>query len=61
MYDVCTNGDVKEIDPYKSIVIEWDSYGGRTPVEWEFPARPDSTAKVTVKNKGLPGRDGGDS
>jgi uncharacterized protein YndB with AHSA1/START domain len=47
--------DVKEIDRHKRILIEWDSYVGRTPVEWEFGARPDGTTKVTIKNWGFRG------
>ena len=34
MYGVGTDVDVKEIDLNKRILIEWDSYVGRTPVEW---------------------------
>lgn len=30
--------------------IEWDSYEGRTPVEWLFEARPDNATRVTVTN-----------
>jgi uncharacterized protein YndB with AHSA1/START domain len=55
MYGVCTNVDVKEIDPNKRILIEWDSYVGRTPVEWEFAACSGGTTKVTIKNWGFRG------
>jgi uncharacterized protein YndB with AHSA1/START domain len=57
MYGVGTDVDVKEIDPNKRILIEWDSYVGRTPVEWEFAARPDNTTMVTVSNYGFHGED----
>lgn len=57
MYGVGTDVDVKEIDLNKRILIEWDSYVGRTPVEWEFAARPDNTTMVTVSNYGFRGED----
>jgi uncharacterized protein YndB with AHSA1/START domain len=55
MYGVGTDVDVKAIEPNKRILIEWDSYEGRTPVEWLFEARPDDTTKVTVTNYGFQG------
>lgn len=57
MYGVGTDVDVKEIAPGKRILIEWDSYEGRTPVEWVFEARPDNTTQVTVLNYGFQGDD----
>jgi uncharacterized protein YndB with AHSA1/START domain len=57
MYGVGTDVDVKEIEPNKRILIEWDSYVGRTPVEWEFTARPDNTTMVAVSNYGFEGDD----
>ena len=57
MYGVGTDVDVKEIAPNKRILIEWDSYEGRTPVEWEFEPRPDNTTKLTVSNYGFVGED----
>jgi uncharacterized protein YndB with AHSA1/START domain len=57
MYGVGTDVDVKEIVPNKRILIEWDSYVGRTPVEWEFAARADNTTMVTVTNYGFQGED----
>lgn len=57
MYGVGTDVDVKEIEPNERILIEWDSYVGRTPVEWVFEARPDNTTKVTVTNYGFQGDD----
>jgi uncharacterized protein YndB with AHSA1/START domain len=57
MYGVGTDVDVKELVPNKRILIEWDSYEGRTPVEWEFEARPDNTTKVTVLNYSFQGED----
>jgi len=57
MYGVGTDVDVKEIVPNERILIEWDSYVGRTPVEWEFAARPDNTTMVTVANYGFQGED----
>jgi uncharacterized protein YndB with AHSA1/START domain len=55
MYGVGTDVDVKEIEPNKRILIEWDSYVGRTPVEWTFEARPDNSTKVAVTNYGFQG------
>jgi uncharacterized protein YndB with AHSA1/START domain len=57
MYGVGTDVDVKEVEPNRRILIEWDSYVGRTPVEWVFKARPDNTTKVTVTNYGFQGDD----
>jgi uncharacterized protein YndB with AHSA1/START domain len=53
MYGVGTDVDV--IEPDKRILIEWDSYVGRTPVEWVFVARPDDTTQVTVTNYAFQG------
>ena len=58
MYGVGTDVDVQAIEPNRRILIEWDSYVGRTPVEWLFTARPDGSTFVTVRNWGLQGKDG---
>ena len=60
MYGVHTDVEVKTIEENRRILIEWDSYVGRTPVEWLFAARPDGTTFVTVRNWGLQGKDGDD-
>ena len=57
MYGVGTDVDVKEIQPNRRILIEWDSYVGRTPVEWRFTPRPDNTTMVMVANYGFQGED----
>jgi uncharacterized protein YndB with AHSA1/START domain len=57
MYGVGTDVDVKKVVPNKRILIEWDSYVGRTPVEWEFTARSDNTTMVAVSNYGFQGDD----
>jgi uncharacterized protein YndB with AHSA1/START domain len=57
MYGFGTDVDVKEIEPNKRILIEWDSYVGRTPVEWEFKAYSDNTTMVTITNHGFQGED----
>lgn len=57
MYGVGTDVDVKEIEPNRRILIEWDSYVGRTPVEWTFTARPDNTTMVAVSESGFQGDD----
>jgi uncharacterized protein YndB with AHSA1/START domain len=57
MYGAGTDVDVKEIERNKRILIEWDSYVGRTPVEWQFAARPDNTTMVKVTNYGFQGED----
>jgi uncharacterized protein YndB with AHSA1/START domain len=55
MYGVGTDVEVKEIVPNKRIVIEWDSYVGRTPVEWEFTACPDNTTMGRSLKLRVPG------
>lgn len=57
MYGVGADVDVKVIEPNKRILIEWDSYVGRTPVEWVFEPRPGNTTKVTVTNYDFQGDD----
>jgi uncharacterized protein YndB with AHSA1/START domain len=55
MYGVASDVDVKEIAQNQRILIEWDSYVGRTPVEWVFAAHPDNTTTVTITNWGFQG------
>ena len=37
MYGAATNVTVKELEPNKRIVIEWDGYSGRT-LRWRNPS-----------------------
>ncbi|MEQ1532276.1 MAG: polyketide cyclase [Sideroxydans sp.] len=46
---------VKAIEENKRILIEWDSYGTLTLVEWAFSARPDNSTWVSIVNAGFAG------
>lgn len=55
MYGVSTLVRVKEIEPNRRILIEWDD--PPCPVEWLFTARPDGTTLVQISNGGFHGSD----
>lgn len=55
MYDASTRVTVKEIDPSRRIVIEWDGYSGRTTVEWKFAALSDGSTFVSITESGWTG------
>jgi uncharacterized protein YndB with AHSA1/START domain len=55
MYGASTSVLVKDIEPNKRIVIEWDGYSGRTTVEWKFSARADGTTYVVITESGWTG------
>lgn len=46
---------VKAIEVNKRILIEWDSYGTLTPVEWLFTSPSDTTTFVSITNSGFGG------
>src|SRR5919109_1894233 len=52
MYGSSTNVSVKQLDPNKRIVIEWDGYSGRTTVEWKFEPMESETTFVTISESG---------
>lgn len=55
MYKSGTDVNVKAIEPNKRILVEWMAYGGPTPIEWIFTARPDNTTFVSITNRGFQG------
>lgn len=55
MYGASTSVLVKEIEPHRRIVIEWDGYSGRTTVEWIFDAREDASTHVAITESGWTG------
>lgn len=55
MYGVSTTVEVKELQPDRRILIEWDN--PPLPVEWQFEARPDGTTVVRIENWGFRGSD----
>ena len=55
MYSHSEQVSVKAIEENKRILIEWDSYGTLTPVEWLFTSRSDNTTLVTITNSGFGG------
>jgi uncharacterized protein YndB with AHSA1/START domain len=57
MYGASTQVAVKAIEPNKRILIEWDSYNGRTPVEWTFESRGENETYVMVTESGFSGTD----
>jgi len=46
---------VKALEENKRILIEWDSYGTLTLVEWAFVARSDNSTWVSIVNAGFAG------
>jgi len=46
---------VKAIEANKRILIEWNSYGMLTPVEWVFTSPSDDTTFVSITNSGFGG------
>ena len=55
MYGVTTNVKVKQIEPDKRIVIEWDGYSGRTTVEWKFASLEPGATFVSITESGWTG------
>jgi uncharacterized protein YndB with AHSA1/START domain len=53
MYDVFTNVEVKEVDPDRRILIEWNGPDNPSLVEWTFEPRGDSRTFVRVRNWGF--------
>jgi len=57
MYGVSTKVDVKAIEKDRRILIEWDGYKGREPVEWSFKRHGPHATFVIVTNSGFRGGD----
>ncbi|AUX49158.1 activator of HSP90 ATPase [Sorangium cellulosum] len=55
MYGVSAHVRVKDVDPGRRILIEWDD--PPCPVEWLFTARADDTTFVSISNWGFRGSD----
>ena len=55
MYGVSIEVNVKDIQPYKRILIEWGNYGAMTEVEWVFTPYEKDTTYVTITNSGFQG------
>jgi uncharacterized protein YndB with AHSA1/START domain len=55
MYGISIPVNVKSIEPYKRIVIQWPGQNGPTTVEWTFTPREDDTTFVRITNHGFTG------
>ena len=55
MYNFSVPVRVKEVEPNKRIVVEWDAYEDPSTIEWVFTARPDDTTFVSITNSGFGG------
>lgn len=55
MYDHSEQITVKALEANKRILIEWDSYGTLTPVEWVFTSPSNDTTYVSITNSGFSG------
>lgn len=55
MYNHSELVTVKAIEVNKRILIEWDSYGTLTPVEWLFTSPSTDTTFVSLTNSGFGG------
>jgi uncharacterized protein YndB with AHSA1/START domain len=47
--------NVKVLEANQRILIEWDSYGTLTPVEWLFTSPSDTATFVSITNSGFAG------
>jgi uncharacterized protein YndB with AHSA1/START domain len=54
-YGAETNVTVKQIEPNRRLVIEWDGYSGRTRVEWKFASLDADTTFVSITESGWTG------
>lgn len=54
MYGASAHVTVKEIEPHRRILVEWDAYGTTT-IEWLLTDREDGTTFVSVTNTGFRG------
>jgi uncharacterized protein YndB with AHSA1/START domain len=54
-YGVSTQVDVKAIDEYERILIDWDVDSAPTAVEWRFTPHGDDATFVNVVNSGFHG------
>ena len=54
MYNISVQVNVKAIEKYKRILIEWTA-GTPTTVEWIFTPRADNTTYVSITNCGFSG------
>jgi uncharacterized protein YndB with AHSA1/START domain len=55
MYGASAEVTVKEVDPNRRILIEWDD--PPRPVEWLFTPRGDDTTLVSISSSGFSGSD----
>lgn len=55
IYNVGTDVLVKAVEPPHRIVIEWESEGGTTTVEWQFEAVDERMTFVTITESGFHG------
>jgi uncharacterized protein YndB with AHSA1/START domain len=55
MYGVATMVDVKELEPSRRILVEWDVDKNPSRVEWTFTALTPTTTFVSIVNSGFVG------
>jgi uncharacterized protein YndB with AHSA1/START domain len=55
MYNVGADVVVKALEPEQRLVIEWESEGGNTTVEWQFRAVGEGMTLVTITEGGFHG------
>jgi uncharacterized protein YndB with AHSA1/START domain len=55
MYGASTMVEVKELEPGKRILVEWDVDTNPTKVEWIFTVRTPDTTFVSITNSGFSG------
>jgi uncharacterized protein YndB with AHSA1/START domain len=55
MYGHSVQVSVKEVESNRRILVEWETYGAPTTVEWIFAGRPDGHTFVSITNQGFSG------
>jgi uncharacterized protein YndB with AHSA1/START domain len=55
MYDLKVDVDVKVLEPYKHIIVDWSSGEAPTTIEWRFTPHSDDTTFVSISNSGFTG------
>lgn len=55
MYGVASDVVVKEVEPNRRILLDWEGYENPTEVEWTFAPRGDGFTRVEVVNRGFAG------
>jgi uncharacterized protein YndB with AHSA1/START domain len=56
MYGASTDVSVRAIEPNRRILVDWDTHGGRTVIDFGFEPRGDDQTLVSITNTGFGGQ-----